>query len=101
MFLYFWNGSYSHQTACEIAKNGANRQVSLLGGANNEALRDSTENLNKCFPNNNNIEVKFDLNPSSYKIENASNEQSSSYDQRVIEFFQQSLGDSESENVEK
>lgn len=100
-YLYFWDGGYSHQTACEMAKNVANRQILLLGGANKEALRDATENLSKCFPGNNQIEVKFDLNPSGYNIENASNELSNSYDQRVIEFFRQSLGDSESENMEE
>lgn len=93
-YLYFWDGGYEHQTACQMAKNISNRQVILLGGMDNEALRDSTENLSRCFPNDNNIEKKFDLNPSGYNIGNASNEQSNAYDQRIIEFFQKSFGNS-------
>lgn len=91
-YLYFFDNSYDHQTTCNTAQNVSDRQILLLGGADNETLRDSTESLSKCFPNNNKIEVKFDLNPSGYNIGNASNEQSNSYDQRIIEFFQQSLG---------
>lgn len=93
-YLYYWHGKYDRQTTCHSAKNVSDRQILLLGGADNEALRDSTESLSKCFPNNNKIEVKLDLNPSGYNIGNASNEQSNAYDQRIIEFFQQSLGNS-------
>lgn len=94
-YLYFWEGNYNRQTACETAKVISNRQIFLLGGADNEMLRDSTDDLSKCFPKNNNIEIKLDLNPSGYNIVNASNEQSNAYDQRIIEFFHKALNFSE------
>ncbi len=90
-YLYFWDGSYEHKPACDSAKNISDKQIYLLGGADNEVLRDSTAYLEKCFPNNNKVEEKLDLNPSGFNISNASNEQSNSYDQRIIEFFQNSL----------
>jgi hypothetical protein len=38
------------------------------------------------------VESKTDLSPSGYSIINASLELSESYDQRVIDFFRQALG---------
>jgi hypothetical protein len=45
----------------------------------------------KCFPANDRVESKYDLSPSGLNIINASVEQSASYDQRLIDFFRESL----------
>ncbi len=89
--LYFYNGCYRRDAACDLAKSVANRQVLLLAGVDATNLQDSTTKLNRCFPNATKVESKTDLNPSGYNMMNASLEQSAAYDQRVIEFFKTAL----------
>jgi len=88
---YFYNGCYRRDSACDIAKSVADRQILLLAGADNADLQNSTTNLVRCFAGSNKIETKTDLNPSGYNLMNASLEQSAAYDQRVIEFFKATL----------
>ncbi len=94
-YMYYYDGSYRRDSACDAAKNLNNRQVLLLAGADAPNLQSSTTSLSRCFPNSTKIETKTDLNPSGFNITNASLEQSEAYDQRVISFFKQSLGTSE------
>lgn len=89
---YFFNGCYRRDPACDMAKLVENRQVLLLAGSDAPEFQTSTEKLSRCFPKDTKIETKTDLNPSGYSITNASLEQSEAYDQRIIEFFTQSLG---------
>ena len=91
-YMYYYDGCYRSDSACNAVKNLNNRQVLLLAGADAPDLQTSTTNLSRCFPNSTKIETKTDLNPSGYNITNASLEQSEAYDQRVIAFFKQSLG---------
>ena len=91
-YLYFYNGCYRRGEACDAAKLIANRQVLLLAGSDAQNFQDSTAKLSRCFPNTTKVETKTDLNPSGYGITNASLEQASAYDQRVIEFFKTALG---------
>lgn len=84
---YFYTGCYRRDSACEVAKSVANRQILLLAGADNATLQNSTTELTRCFSGSNKTETKTDLNPSGYNLMNASLEQSAAYDQRVIEFF--------------
>ncbi len=90
--LYFYNGCYRRDSACDSAKSISNRRVLLLAGLDTPDLQDSTAKLNRCFPSDSKIEAKTDLNPSGYGLTNASLEQSAAYDQRVIEFFKSALG---------
>lgn len=90
--LYFFKGEYRNDSVCDAVKSLDNRQVLLLAGADNSALQSSTTTLSRCFPNSTKVESKTDLNPSGYNITNASLEQSEAFDQRVIDFFKQSLG---------
>jgi pimeloyl-ACP methyl ester carboxylesterase len=90
-YAYFYNGCYAHNSLCETAKNLENRNVLLLAGSDAPQFQDSTSKIAKCFPATAKIETKTDLNPSGYKITNASLEQSETYDRRVIEFFKQAL----------
>lgn len=91
-YMYFYDGYYRRDSACDVAKNLNNRQVLLLAGADAPEFQTSTTAVSRCFPNSTRIETKTDLNPSGYNITNASLEQSEAYDQRVIGFFKQSLG---------
>jgi len=92
-YFYFYEGSYKREPFCDIAKNLSNRQVLLLAGLDAPVLQESTNKLEKCFPSNTKVESKTDLSPSGYGIVNASIEQSEAYDQRVIDFFRQALGE--------
>lgn len=89
---YFFEGCFRRESSCDMAKALAGRKVLLLGGLDAPAFQESTSKLSKCFPSNSTVESKTDLSPSGYSIINASLELSESYDQRVIDFFRQSLG---------
>ena len=91
--FYFYNGCYRRRTACETAKSLNNRQILLLAGADSTDLQDSTVRASRCFSNSVKVESKIDLNPSGYNLMNASLEQSTAYDRRVIDFFKNSLTD--------
>ena len=75
-----------------MAKSLTGRKVMLLGGLDAPEFQESTSKLSKCFPSNSTVESRTDLSPSGFSIINASLELSESYDQRVIDFFRQSLG---------
>jgi pimeloyl-ACP methyl ester carboxylesterase len=90
-YMYFYEGSYKREAACEIAKGLANRQVLLLGGLDSPNFQESTSKLAKCFPSGTKVESKTDMSPSGFSIVNASIEQSEAYDQRIIDFFRQAL----------
>jgi pimeloyl-ACP methyl ester carboxylesterase len=89
---YFFEGCFKRELTCDMAKALGGRKVLLLGGLDAPAFQESTSKLSKCFPSNSSVESKTDLSPSGYSINSASLELSESYDQRVIDFFRQSLG---------
>lgn len=89
---YFYNGCYKRVTSCEIAKTLGNRNIMLLAGVDAPILQESTSKLARCMLPSTSVEVKTDLSPSGYNIINASLELSAAYDQRVIDYFRQSLG---------
>lgn len=91
-YFYFYNGCYRRNSACETAKSISKRQVLLLAGLDAPKLQSSTTKLSRCFPGETKVETKLDLNPSGYGINNASLEQATAYDLRVIEFFKTALG---------
>lgn len=90
-YLFFAGGCYNRSPVCETAKTLANRNILLLAGSDAPEFQDSTNKAAKCFPNSSRIETKTDLNPSGYRMNNASLEQSSSYDLKIIDFFKRSL----------
>jgi pimeloyl-ACP methyl ester carboxylesterase len=89
---YFYEGCFKRESSCEMAKTLAGRKVLLLAGLDAAEFQESTSKLDKCFPASTPVEAKTDLSPSGYSIINASLELSESYDQRIIDFFRQSLG---------
>lgn len=90
-YLYYFDGCYNRDAACDVARQVENRSLLLLAGYDAPEFQDSTTALAKCFATGNKIESKFDLSPSGFSIINSSMEQSEAYDQRVIDFFRRSL----------
>ena len=89
--MYYFDGCYQREPVCDTAKKLENRNVLLLAGLDAPEFQESTTKLSKCFTSTNKIESKTDLSPSGFSIINASMEQSETYDQRLIDFFRNSL----------
>ncbi len=90
--LYFFDGCYQRESICNVAKTIDDRDVLLLAGFDAPEFQESTSKLNKCLVSSNRVTSKTDLSPSGFSIINASMEQSETYDQRVIDFFRNALG---------
>jgi pimeloyl-ACP methyl ester carboxylesterase len=90
-YIYFYDGCYKREDACDTVRNVENRSILLLAGIDAPEFQDFTARLNKCFPANNKFESKLDLSPSGFGIIKASMEQSEAYDQRLIDFFHTAL----------
>lgn len=92
-YPYFYEGCYSRTPACDSAKGMNNRKTMLLAGSDAPQFQDSTSKLAKCFPSSTQTEANFGLSPSGFSVINASIPVSEAYDQRVIDFFRNSLGE--------
>ncbi|MEK7855555.1 MAG: hypothetical protein AAB288_05655 [Acidobacteriota bacterium] len=92
-YPYFYEGCYSRTPACDSAKTMNNRKAMLLAGTDAPEFQDSTSKLAKCFPNSTQAEANTGLSPSGFSVINASIPVSEAYDQRVIDFFRNSLGE--------
>jgi pimeloyl-ACP methyl ester carboxylesterase len=90
--LYYFDGCYQRDPVCDIARKIEDRSVLLLAGLDAPDFQDPTSRLSKCFPATNRVLDKLDLSPSGFSIINASMEQSATYDQRLIDFFRENLG---------
>lgn len=90
-YAYFYDGCYNRTSSCDLARGMNNRDVLLLAGTDSQAFQESTSKLSKCFPASVRMDSKTDLSPSGMGILNASLETSEAYDQRVIDFFRNSL----------
>lgn len=88
---YFYNECGVNVPACDLAKRSAGKKVLLLAGSDAVEFQDSTAKTAKCFPAGTEVSSQTDLSPSGHSILNASIEQSGAYDQRVIDFFKESL----------
>jgi pimeloyl-ACP methyl ester carboxylesterase len=89
--LYYFDGCYQRDNVFETARKIENKNILVLAGVDEPEFQESTSKLSKSFPPSNKIETKLDLSPSGYGIMNASMEQSEAYDQRLIDFFRNSL----------
>ncbi len=92
-YPYFYEGCYSRVPVCDTAKTMNNRKAMLLAGLDAPDFQESTAKLGKCLPNSTQAQAFTTLSPSGFSIINASMQQSEAYDQRVIDFFRQSLGE--------
>lgn len=89
---YFWGRCDAGSTSCEMAKNTAGKRILLLAGSDAAEFQESTTRAAKCFPAGTQVDIQSDLSPSGHSILNASIEKSGAYDQRVIDFFKETLG---------
>ncbi len=89
--VYYFDGCYQREAVCETARKIEGSNVLLLAGVDAPEFQDSTLKSSKCFPQSNKVDTKTDLSPSGFSIINASMEQSETYDQRLIDFFRNSL----------
>ncbi len=87
----YYMGRFENTSSCQLARNLRTQRVLLLAGYDAERLRQSTLELQSCFPNPANIEVKTDLPLTGYALPSATGEQGERYDRPVIEFFTKSL----------
>jgi len=92
-YPYFYEGCYSRIPACESARALANRETLLLAGSDAPEFQESTSKLKGCFPTTTRTESNTALSPSGFSVINASIPVSESYDQRVIDFFRNKLGE--------
>lgn len=92
-YPYFYEGCYSRVPICDTAKTMNNRKAMLLAGLDAPDFQESTAKLGKCFPASTQTEAFTALSPSGYSMINASMQQSEAYDQRIIDFFRQALGE--------
>lgn len=90
-YMYFYDGCYEREPVCSTARKIENRDILLLAGIDAQGFQESTTRLSKCFTGTNRVAGKTDLSPSGFGIINASMEQSEAYDQRLIDFFRNSL----------
>ena len=90
-YLYFYDGCYRRESSCEVASAVSAKNVLLLAGVDAPEFQESTNKLGKCFPAGGKIQTFTNLSPSGFSIVNASLDQSDSYDQRLIDFFHNSL----------
>ncbi len=88
---YFFDGCYSKDSACDSARKISGRKVLLLAGIDAPDFQDSTSKAAKCFAPDSSVTVKTDLSPSGIGIVNSSIDISAAYDQRIIDFFKESL----------
>lgn len=89
---YFYEGCFNKEPVNETAKTLNLKSVLLLAGVDAPEFQESTLKLGKSFPALTAVETKTDLSPSGYGIMNASLETSGAYEQKVIDFFRNSLG---------
>ena len=74
-----------------MAKQLNDRSVLLLAGSDAREFQESTSRLSKCLPASVKLDSKTDLSPSGMGMLNASLQTSEAYDQRIIDFFRNSL----------
>jgi hypothetical protein len=88
--VYFL-GKFESPSSCELARNLKTQRVLLLAGADAEHLRQTTAEIQRCFSNPANLEVKTDLPLTGFTLPSATGEQGEAYDRPVIDFFMKSL----------
>jgi len=88
---YFFDGCYSKGSACDAARKVSGRKVLLLAGMDAPDFQESTVKAAKCFAPDSSVILKADLSPSGIGIVNSSIDISAAYDQRIIDFFKESL----------
>ena len=84
-------GAFDPTNACDIAASVHDQKVLLMSGADAGYLVGSTASLQKCFPNQGNVETRTDLPLSGLRMPSATGEQGEGYDRIVIDYFDRYL----------
>lgn len=84
-------GGFDGLPACNIARTLPHPRVLLLSGNDAGPLKDTTAQMQGCFPSPNNVEFRTDLPLSGYSLPSATGEQGEAYDRVVIDFFDRNL----------
>ena len=87
----YFLGRFDNTATCDLAGTLKDQKVLLLSGKDAGYLRDSTIDVAKCFPNNSNVELKYDLPLTGFRLPSATGEQGEGYDRLVIDFFDRNL----------
>jgi pimeloyl-ACP methyl ester carboxylesterase len=88
--VYFL-GHYENKSSCDLAAGLKSQRVLLLAGADASSLRNSTITLQRCFPNQANVEANTALPLTGFSLPSATGEQGEGYDRPVIDFFLKNL----------
>jgi pimeloyl-ACP methyl ester carboxylesterase len=84
-------GAFNSSNACDAAASVREPKVLLMSGADAGYLIGATASLQKCFPNQANVETRTDLPLSGLNMPSATGEQGESYDRIVIDYFDRYL----------
>ena len=84
-------GGFDDLEACNIARTLSGPRVLLLSGNDAGPLKQSTAEMQGCFPTPNNVEFRTDLPLSGFSLPSATGEQGEAYDRIVIDFFDRNL----------
>jgi hypothetical protein len=90
-FKIYTLGAFEWTNACDFAASVREQKVLLLSGADAGYLIGSTASLQRCFPNQANVETRTDLPLSGLNLPSATGEQGEGYDRIVIDFFDRYL----------
>ena len=84
-------GSFNNVESCNLARVLPGPRVLLLSGNDAGPLKQSTAEMQGCFPTPNNVEFRTDLPLSGFSLPSATGEQGEAYDRIVIDFFDRNL----------
>jgi pimeloyl-ACP methyl ester carboxylesterase len=88
--IYFF-GKYRNTPSCELAAGLQKKRVLLLSGEDAGYLRNSTNELQKCFVPPTILEAKTDLALTGLNLPSATGQLGEGYDRVVIDFFDKAL----------
>jgi pimeloyl-ACP methyl ester carboxylesterase len=84
-------GSFSNVESCNIARTLPGPRVLLLSGDDAGQWKTDTADMNGCFAESKNVEIRTDLPLSGFSLPSATGEQGEAYDRIVIDFFDRNL----------
>lgn len=93
--IYFARGCYESKPVCQVASAVEGKEILLLAGNDNAALKTSTSEVSGCFPENTRVTTFTDLSPSGLSLPSAPLEQADAYEERVIFFLKAALDSGE------
>jgi pimeloyl-ACP methyl ester carboxylesterase len=84
-------GDFNNVESCNIARTLSGPRVLLLSGDDAGQWKADTADMNGCFAEPKNVEIRTDLPLSGFSLPSATGEQGEAYDRIVIDFFDRNL----------